>query len=501
MNAQRLSCVVLLALSSLWPGCSVNVPAGGEPVAELNNVVVIVVDALRADRVRGRRNGMPLMPKTARFAKEALCFTNAVSQASWTKPSMVSIFTSLYPDTHGVQFGIQKKVVEGQDLVVDGVPDAFETMAEYLKDAGYHTLAVQTNHQLKGEHGFDQGFDQYRFDKAAAADRVTDAAIEELAGVQEPFFLYLHYLDPHSPYDPPERYRGLFGPLPRATESDLALLKPYNEYYLDKILYDMKVHPEREKGSFSDSGKEYVRYLYDGEVRFADDEVARLIDFIERRFPGSVIVFTADHGEEFWEHGSIGHGKSVYQESIHVPLVMKLPGWTARDVAGSAETVDILPTVAAYLGLPPNHHWQGRNLLPLLEKATLPDGPVFAETRGSLAVFNLWAQSVALGTDKLVVKRAPDRVRLEYYDLAADPFEQSDKASDHLEDVARLRRILAQHDTENQEHPMNAVGPVRIGLDEETLDGFKALGYFDSEEKSAVDRPGKGAARESGGLF
>ncbi|HEO71714.1 MAG TPA: hypothetical protein ENN80_10675, partial [Candidatus Hydrogenedentes bacterium] len=170
------------------------------------SVVLVVIDTLRADRIHAERNGIPVMPKLAAFAAETIEFSSALSQESWTKPSMVSIFTALYPSTHRVQFGIQRKMIEGQALVAEGVPDGLEMMATYFKKAGYHTVGVQTNHQLKGEHGFNQGFDSYRLDRTALAADVTDQAIEQLTHLRAPFFLYAHYLDPHLPYEPPEPY-------------------------------------------------------------------------------------------------------------------------------------------------------------------------------------------------------------------------------------------------------------------------------------------------------
>lgn len=441
------------------------------------NVVLIVIDTLRADRLRAERNGIPLMPNLAALADRSLCFTNTAAQATWTKPSMVSILTSLYPTTHRIEFGIQKRILEIQEPVVEGVPDELETMAEYLQAAGYRTVAIQTNHQLKAAHGFRQGFDVYRFEPPKA-NIVTDIAIEELAHIREPFLLYLHYFDPHHPYAPPERYRTMFEPQPQPSRADLELLAGYRDYYLDRIFYDLDMRDTRKQGSFSAKGREYVRRLYDGDVRFTDDEVGRFVHHLEQRFPDSLVVVTADHGEEFWEHGSIGHGRTVFEEQVHVPLIIRLPGWEAREVTARVETIDILPTLAGYLGLPPSPRWQGVDLIPFLQKVTLPERPVFSETRGSLAVFNLHSESVAVGTSKVIVDHTSAGPQFALYDLASDPAERHNLAAQRGNEMMRLVQLLARHNTEAQAHELSKVGPARFSLDKDTFDGLRALGYL-----------------------
>ena len=472
----------LSTLSSVAVGASAVLGCGETKPEEhrqaLPNVVLVVVDTLRADRLEATRNGIPVMPKLASFAKGSLWLEDATTVASWTKPSMVSIFTSLYPDVHHVQFGIQQKIVEGQSMAVDCVPPSLEMMARYLKAAGYATIGIQTNHQLQGKYGFEEGFDVYRFDKFAPAARATDAALEELGKMKEPFFLYVHYLDPHYPYQPPDSYRSVFGPAPELKASDTETMTPYSDYYLDKVLFDMKALAARKRGDLSNEGREYMRYMYDGECRYVDDEVARLLDNIEAKHGATAFVVTADHGEELWEHGSLGHSKTVYQEAIRVPLMVRLPGWAPARLSGAAETVDILPTLAGYIGLEERNYWQGMNLLPSLKTGKLAERPVYAETRGSLAVLGFSHACVTVGPEKLIRKEDRDGVREELYDLARDPREQQNLAGARPDAVARLRGLLEARAAADRGHALSRAKRRKVGLDEETQKALEALGYL-----------------------
>ena len=472
-------CIVLAA------GCRKTEPVGSpaiedtvKPTHAAKNVILIVVDALRADRLAGKRGDVPLMPKLAEFASKSWWFTNAISQAAWTKPSMVSIFTSLYPGVHKVQFGVHDMIVEEQAITADALPDSLRTFASYLKLAGYQTAAIQTNANMQAQFGVNQGFDFYRFNPYPdfRANDVTDAAIETIGQLRSPYFLYLHYMDPHAPYDPPAAYRAMFGAPPPISEAEKGLLARYNEYYLDHVLYRVGINEEQQGGSFSASGKEHIRYLYDGEVRFIDDEVTRLLEFVETNAADSVIVLTADHGEELWEHGSIGHGKIVYQEVVHVPLFVRLPGFSHRLIDFPVETIDIVPTLAAFLGLEPNPDWQGRNLIPVVETNSTAVRPIFSRAMASLQIANLHLDSVTVGSDKLIVNRKTGAE--EFYDLSEDLREQINLAAERTEKVALLRELLQMHTENNRKHPKTSTETKQTTLDAETAARLKAIGYL-----------------------
>lgn len=437
------------------------------------NVVLIVVDSLRADRLTGQRDGTPFMPNLQRFASESWAFSDATAQATWTKPSVVSLLTSLYPGAHNIQFGVAHALVPGGPITVDVVPETLEMMAEYFRKAGFQTAAVQTNANLNPAFGFGQGFESYFFEAypMCRGTEATDVAIARVGELKPPFFLYIHYMDPHHPYDPPNPYRYTFGTPPDVPDLDRALLEGYSDgYYLDKTLFLVGVTKERKMGDLSEAGREYIRHMYDGEVRFADTEVWRLIETVRRTHPDTIVVVTADHGEEFWEHGAVGHGKTVYQELSHVPLIISFPGEAPRKVSEPVELVDILPTLAARLGLDPLPAWQGRDLT----ATALGQGPraVFTDTRTSLKEAHLHLEAVRRGTYKLIADMTRGTRTL--YDLSVDPGETRPVENQALAD--ELYALLTEHWAENDRCRHD--GPGTVQLDDETIRQLRSQGYL-----------------------
>lgn len=444
-------------------------PAGD---ADGPNIVLIVLDALRADRVEAERDGTPVMPRLRAFAETSRYFTRAYAQSTWTKPSMASLFTSTYPDVHNVLFGTPMNLVEGQRTTADRLPEECETLAETLQAAGYRTIGVQTNGNMTRALGMAQGFDVYleRAYPAWRAKDVTDQALEQIAAGDGPFLLFLHYMDPHGPYDPPETHRAAFADFPAAPEDDLAVMEDYAFWYNDQVLHDVGLKAERETPDFSPEGEAYVRALYDGDCRYADAEVGRLLDAVYARHPDTVTVVLADHGEELWDHGSIGHGKTVYEELTRVPLVLHVPGVAPERIDSPVELVDVLPTLASVAGIAPRPGWQGRDLL--AHDGQDPERAVFTRTWSSLRETGIDLAAVVQDATKLVYDHAAQAYAL--YDLAADPLERAP-----LEDALRLRRLAAlleAHDAANAEHPERRQ-PQQAELDEEALRDLEAQGY------------------------
>lgn len=438
------------------------------------DIVFIIVDTLRADRLGMRRDDVPLMPFLESFSKESWSFTRAASQASWTRPSMASAFTSLYAGVHNQQFGIRMEVVEGQDHTVDALSEDLETMAEYFKEAGYATLGVQANWNMRPLFGVSQGFDRYEMMTSGQnATYITDLCLEMAKDTSSPFFLYVHYIEPHAPYAPPEHYKNLFHSIPEITDTDRELLATYaTGYYPDKVRWDLQFRETPPDPQFSEAGKKYVEIMYDAEVRFADDEVGRLIQGIRASHPGAIIVFSADHGEELWEHGSVGHGKTVYNEVLHVPLIFSFPGELPRTVDTRVELIDILPTLAAKIGLPSRDWWQGHSLL---ENTTAGSpSPVYGETRTSIREANVYLLSVMHDNLKLIMDVPGNKHWL--YHLDSDPGELTpvtDTAQNNM-----LTLLLKQYVENNEAHPLHASPTVTNVVDQETRDILKSQGYF-----------------------
>lgn len=452
---------------TLYSRRKVDAAAAGSPP----NVLFILADTVRADRLGATRNGVPITPRLGEIARASVVFRDTVANCSWTKPSLATIFTSLHVDAHQVYYSARDG---GSDhAATDVLRDGFETLAELLARHGYDTFGVQTNANLTRANGFAQGFgdDHYVYSNGARADWVTGQALNAAPGLKQPFFLYVHYMDPHAPYEAPAAYCDLFGPAPELPESDRALLARFMDYYMDRALTACGVRSAPELGDLSPAGKEYVQQLYDAEVRFMDEQIGVLLDWLDRDYPNTVAIIASDHGEEFWEHEGMGHGATLFEEQLRVPLLWRSPSLTPGDSLIRAQLIDILPTLAAQLGFAQNPGWQGRNLFG--EAASAPV-PRFSRTYGSWKKFGLDAEAVSAGSMKLIRDNRAGWVRL--YDLAADSGEQSDAAAAHPSEVESFSSLLEQHRSENAERAAGAA-PALVGLSPEEKERLGAIGY------------------------
>jgi arylsulfatase A-like enzyme len=391
----------------------VGVPFLGKP--RLQNVVIVVVDTLRQDHLECYGYERQTAPEICRLASGGVIL-DGISPSSWTKPATASILTGLHPITH--------QAIERNDRL----PNRVRTLAEILSDQGYTTLAVSGNGWVSERFGFAQGFDQFfqvtrRHGRPSNAEEINDALLPELADLKPPYFLYVHYVDPHAPYDPP--YSWTKAPL----AEHLVERAPVTNQDLQ-----MQAFTRRDPQLMQDSID-----LYDGEVRAADERIGEMWKRLESLglTDSTLLIVTSDHGEEFEEHGRVGHGMSLYREVIRVPLVFHSPGiWPDGLVLGRASLMDLVPTVLDFLGyigeISKGDGVDGVSLLPWLAPGRASDG---GSAGGSLDVrpdqpgyvLHLdhdGASSLAfVGQEqKIVLSRGP--YRKEIFDLRSDPLEQ-----------------------------------------------------------------------------
>lgn len=310
-------------------------------VAGRPNLIIYLVDTLRADHLGCYGSGKPLSPNVDAFAEGATLFEDAVAQAPWTLPSVTSILTGLGPLSHGVR------------KLHDRLSDAAVTLPELLRPAGYRTAAFSTNWHIREETGLAQGFDDFFFfPEDAQSDEVTRRVVRWLDanGGKSPFFLYVHSLDPHAPYTPPADLRKRFAPSVR--------LEAGYEYDLKRV--------------YAAEGKERaeliaeLRPLYDAEVAANDRSFGALMDALRARglYDDALILFVADHGEEFDDHGEFGHGNNFYRETLSVPLIVKRPRQTRGERVGRlAQHLDLMPTLLRIAGVRPPDGLPGADLL------------------------------------------------------------------------------------------------------------------------------------------
>jgi arylsulfatase A-like enzyme len=348
-------------------GCGGRTPESSEghrspaPAAPRPNVLLISLDTLRADHLGcfGYRKGTS--PNLDRFAAEGIRFTNCRSQAPWTLPSHMSLFTSLLPTDNGV------------DNVNKVLPREIVTLAQVLRKAGYRTAGLVNDGQMKAHWGFRRGFETWRefpVDTAAGScPNITTQAInwlrDDAAG--SPFFLFLHYYDCHDPYDAPEPFRRKMGTTltgARAHELCVRYHGPGQSLPRPDLLADLVA-------------------AYDAEIAWLDDELGRLLAAVP---PDTLAVVFADHGEAFKEHGWLMHGATLYDEEIHVPLIVRLPAGQARGkvVEEPAMLLDVAPTILACCGIPVPAQFQGADLATLWQGGHLQQRLVLSETKAVL---------------------------------------------------------------------------------------------------------------------
>jgi len=426
----------------------------GQRLTDPPNIVLIVLDACREDRIDATRKGVPVMPYLSRFP--GVRFRQAVSAAPWTTPSVVSILTSLNVNTHQVYSPKTR------------FPSNIESASTYLKEAGYATLCVQTNGMLILGGGFKRDFDVFDFQLEVPADKVTSLALDHVANATPPFFLYAHYMDTHDPYWAPENHRTLMGyPNPGLISAEQAVVEKPFRYIFNNNAYLLGRTFERSFPELSTVGKEALAILYDSAARFADEQSGILIDTLLANYPNTVVVVVADHGEHLWEHGFLGHTLTLYEPLIHVPLFIKAPGLPLDTMDSPIELVDILPTVAALAGLPARPFWQGRDLF----SHRHPHHPVFSCGKFDMLGYTGESEAIRLDSMKLIFNRRLDT--LELYDLSEDPGEMTNLA---LTQSAVAEQLMALLYTNFRANALanGSDGPVRIiPRNSSTVEGAK----------------------------
>jgi uncharacterized sulfatase len=326
-----------------------------------------------------------------------------MAASPWTGPSVASVVSGRYPDELGIR-----------DLD-DPLPRAALTLAEVLKEEGWQTGAVVSNGFVAPWFGHDQGYEMFHheeytgeddnFTPVCTADRVTDMALEWIADVSGPYFLYVHYTDPHDPYLPPQEWKERFVEGPDVLPDQLLQQQAFAKTRLTREQFAA------------------VGSMYDASIAFADHEIGRLLDAL----PDDVlVVVVGDHGEEFFEHGAFLHGHTVFEELVRVPLIFRGSGVCAgRSLGAMVSHVDIAPTILDLAGAPPLDDATGRSLRRELqfEEVGTDDRVLFSVREYGGVKF----VAARRGTWKLIHSEETGGTVL--FDLQADPAERSNVAS------------------------------------------------------------------------
>jgi arylsulfatase A-like enzyme/Flp pilus assembly protein TadD len=417
--------------------------------AEVPNIIVITLDTTRADRMGFLGSKRGLTPNLDVVARQGIVFERAYSQAPLTPVSHATIFTGTYPQFHTVtDFG-------------HALPELLPYVPQILEKSGYHTAAFIGSIVLdpKGNMapGFDRGFDFFDagFHVKRGRDEDRYDALERRAGGVvghaiswlnknrgQPFFLWIHLYDPHAPYDPPPPY--------------------------DK------------RGS-----------LYDGEIAYADASLGKLFAYLRRRglYEGALIAMMSDHGESLGDHGEEMHGIFLYDETIHVPFIFKLPHelLAGRRVSARVRLVDFAPTLLSMLSLPLPPDFQGQSLVPLMKRSPragpASDLPAYSETDYPHRAFG-WSALRSVRSGKYLFVRAPKR---ELYDQSQDKLEQHNlaKTSPAVADTLQTQLDQFHERTSSYQNSSAAVSA-------QQSESLAALGYVSSGNVTATRDPLQG---------
>ncbi len=411
-----------------------------EPAPGLN-VLVMASDTLRADRLSAFGYGRPTSPNLERLAAAGIRFPKTRSQAPWTLPSFSSIMTSLYPSEHGAGRG-------GHDEWTPLEPGA-TTLADVLALVGYETAGITANHLISPEYGLDQGFESYAIPGAVQWQQQGMESVDLDAPLVEkfleehratPFFLFWHMMDPHLPYTTDAAFREKF------TAPD------YNGQFRgpDHVVPFEVLDPRPGRRWFtqegppkppplSDADRQFVSDYYDAEIGEIDSAIGRVLDALQRTglWERTIVCMVADHGEGLGDHGHYHHGYTLFEDQVHIPLIVRVPGRSEGSVRNEpTAAIDLAPTILGALGLSKPDRFHGIDRFAAVD-ANAPPAPIFLEypSYDSSA-----EKGCVLGDWKYL--HDPWFHTEALYDTVHDPAERSDVKADHPEIVARARAEL-----------------------------------------------------------
>lgn len=392
-------------------------------------------------------------PHIDALARNAAVFTAAYSTSSWTAPAMASLVTSLHPERHGIVDGALRagEIVEQKVL-----PREVTALAEVLRDAGYATFGITGNGHLAASLGFDQGFDDYECLGFAPNRKVKQGLADRADAIlaAEPYFVWVHFIEPHAPY-----YRRL------------PWIADYFPGYAE-MCEATGVHLDEETRETVGDCKvtsEYRIASYDSEVNFVDEAV-RFVLVALRASSNDLVIVAADHGEQLFDHGAMGHSNSLFQEEVRVPLLIRVPGGVRREVHQPVSLVDVAPTILEFVGVTPPEEFQGRSLASSISGEFLSPRPAFMSlSRGDHRLF-----AVVSGDWKLIENAGKGTSAL--YNLRADPNERVDRREaqpERAEELEDLRRTFESRQGGRRIEP-----DTRVPSSEE-LEQLREMGYVE----------------------
>ena len=432
---------------------------------EPRQVLLIIIDTARRDAFGCYGAPGNPTPNVDGIAADGVRFDQAAAASGWTLPSIGTLLTGTWPTVHGGK---------GKGTRLTRIRPEVPTAAEILRDAGFHTVAFANAAFFSPLLGLDRGFDVFdhvytfndNYRRAAETVEAAAAALEESR--HRANFLVVHLFDPHLNYGAPAPFTFRF------TEGREEPAPPLDQKACLALVTGKDAEEVRPDAI------RYVRGLYEGELSYADTQIGRLVKRLKMLglYDDAMIIVTADHGEEFWDHGGFEHGHTLYDELVHVPLIVKYPKAfvpSRRVVQTQVRTVDVMPTVFDWFGIPGPQTFVGESL------TSLVSGPA-GEDRIA------WVEGTLYGDDRLAVRGSRYKyvvtdpggagAKEELYDLIADRGEQENLSAERPEVLLEYRLLVSEHYTalRARVRRWSVPRPVELGPDE--IDMLKSLGYL-----------------------
>jgi len=418
------------------------------------NIVLITIDALRADHLSCYGYERKTTPNIDRIAEQGILFKNVIAPSSWTVPSMASLFTSVYPSNHRVTESIFYKPAEEKHIL----SKELTTLTEILKANGYTTFGVSSNVNLDEKRGFKRGFDYFKHLKKLSIAPLVNKSVclwEDEIKNSNKFFLWVHYIDPHFPYYAKNPW------IEQYTTKELILkLNSQKKLSLKKLMPALKQNPRLLASLIAH---------YDSEINFVDNHIGELIQRFELS-KNTFIIITADHGEEFLEHDHLAHGHNLYKETIHIPLIAKLPYNTKKEmVERHVNLVDIMPSILQILNIKQPEQTLGKSFWP---KEKLLKTNTFDYSYSELDLENS-LKSIITPKWKYIYDYVD---KTEYlYHIKSDSCEQNNLVDTKTAQLDKLREHLFQWVSASKQYPKK-IRPVQISPEEK--EKLKELGYI-----------------------
>lgn len=460
-GSQHTLIAVLIMLFLISLSCGTRPPSGGHGDY---NIVLITIDTLRADHLSCYGYERDTTPNIDNIAEKGMIFKNAIAPSSWTAPSMASLLTSTYPINHGVIHGIgyeKDKTIHRQEVF----SDELTTLAEILKNHGYTTFGIASNLHLSEKFGFARGFDFFQclpFLDAPIVNSILFSWMQDIKQAEK-YFIWLHYFDPHHFYHPRKPWIENY-----TSEKLTEELGLYKKNWIELKQVQFKKDPLMLANLVA---------LYDSEINYVDSFIGELIQKFELD-NNTLLIITSDHGEEFLEHDQLGHGNNLYRETIHIPLIMKSPHSSKKEIIHrQVNLVDIMPTILHILNINLPEQIQGQSLFNregLLSWLTglFSDNAVTDYEFSELANNQILKTIITPGWK--YIYNYKDKTE-QLYNIASDPPELNNLADKEIKQSNQLKEQLFNWVSRAKKYPTQKQ---QADLSAEEKEKLKSLGYM-----------------------